>query len=149
MEEWRPYPKDARYEVSDLGNVRRLINRNQARNRHRRQFIPMTLQTTRCGHKSVSIAGVPRPVHRMVYLAFVGELVDGLVICHIDGNPANNAPGNLLQATQAENISHKLIHGTAQLGQKHGNATHTDAMAPFDPGSMPMIMRASTRFFCC
>lgn len=43
-------------------------------------------------------------IHRLVYEAFVGELIEGLVIEHLDGNPKNNNYKNLKQSTQKENI---------------------------------------------
>lgn len=43
-------------------------------------------------------------VHRMVYETFVGKLVEGLVIDHIDTNIRNNNYLNLQQITQDENV---------------------------------------------
>lgn len=42
-------------------------------------------------------------VHRLVYQTFIGELIDDLVIDHIDGNSLNNNVDNLQQITQREN----------------------------------------------
>lgn len=49
-------------------------------------------------------------VHRLVYETFIGELKEGLVIDHIDGNPSNNHYLNLQLCTQKENIQNALNH---------------------------------------
>lgn len=48
---------------------------------------------------------VVKKVHRLVYEAFVGELVDGFVIDHIDNNKDNNAVSNLQQVTNRVNTT--------------------------------------------
>jgi hypothetical protein len=49
-------------------------------------------------------------VHRMVYKYFVGELVDGMQINHIDFNRSNNTPSNLEQVTSRQNIHHSRVN---------------------------------------
>ena len=34
-------------------------------------------------------------VEELVYVTFIGPLVEGMRVCHFDGNPANNAAWNL------------------------------------------------------
>lgn len=51
-------------------------------------------------------------IHRLVYQAFIGELLDGMVIEHLDGNPLNNHFTNLKQSTQKENIATAIRQGT-------------------------------------
>lgn len=46
-------------------------------------------------------------IHRIVYESFVGELIKGMVIHHIDGNKINNHYKNLVQITYKE---HNNIH---------------------------------------
>ena len=44
-------------------------------------------------------------IHRLIYQAFIGELIDELVIDHIDGNKLNNSLNNLQQITIRENTT--------------------------------------------
>jgi len=89
--------------------------------------------TDRDGYKNVTIKRTVNgekvrknlKVHRLVYQAFNGELIDGLVVCHLNGDPSDNRASNLAQATQAENHSHKKLHGTHLAGEKSPVASHT------------------------
>ena len=65
-------------------------------------------------------------IHRLVYLLFNGELNDGLVCCHLDGNNKNNHFSNIVQKTQKENIRDKIYHGTWQGGEKHPRHKYSD-----------------------
>ena len=58
--------------------------------------------------------GVPKKffIHRLVYKAFIGDLIDGMVVEHLDGNPQNNHYTNLKQSTQQQNIQTALNHKT-------------------------------------
>lgn len=125
LEDWRLLP-DGRYSVSSLGNVITHINRTHL---ERRQTAPMRQCLDKDGYRYLRLAGAKWLVHRLVYATFTGPLVDGLVVCHLDGDKTNNAVGNLKQATQQENIAHKVAHGTHQVGQKHGRALCSDAKA--------------------
>ena len=105
------------YEVSDLGNVRRRINQDHPERKrpyHYHRLIDDGVGTVR-----VQLKSGKKIVSRLVYQTFVGELVDGLVIAHKDGDYTNNIPSNLEQVTQKENISHKRMHGTWQACEKH------------------------------
>lgn len=50
-------------------------------------------------------------VHRLVYETFKGEIQEGYVIDHIDGNPKNNNLENLRVCTQKENIGFCIEKG--------------------------------------
>jgi hypothetical protein len=123
---WKPTLIDGRYEVSDAGDVRKRIN---ATHPERRQYVVLKQDTDRDGYKVIRIAGHRHRVHRLVYSAFIGPLHDGLVICHLNNDRADNRPVNLLQATQQENIAHKKNHGTCQSGERHPNATMSNQKA--------------------
>lgn len=45
-------------------------------------------------------------VHRLVVQSFIGEIEDGLIVNHIDGNKENNNMSNLEIVTQSENALH-------------------------------------------
>ena len=127
IEEWKPYPKDERYEISSFGNVRKRINISHPE--RNKPYIFMVPFFDKDGYKRIalSINGKSKKihVHRLVYETFNGSLIDGLVCCHLDGNRINNTPENLMQTTQKENIGHKLQHGTWQAGENHPRAKLT------------------------
>lgn len=93
-----------------------------------------SLWTDRDGYKNVTIkrsAGGIKvrkhfKVHRLVYQAFKGELIDGLVVCHRNGDPADNRDENLMQATHTVNHSHKREHGTQPAGSDTAMSKFTD-----------------------
>lgn len=58
-------------------------------------------------------------VHSLVLLTYVGPRPDGFHGSHLDGNPKNNNLSNLKWCSPKENMSHRNIHGTAQIGEKH------------------------------
>lgn len=83
-------------------------------------------ETCKYGHKRVEIKINKKPVkvliHRAVYQTWIGELLHGMVIEHLDGNPANNRCDNLKQSTQKENIHTAIKHGT--FNQRYNNRTN-------------------------
>lgn len=81
------------YAVSDEGSVFNL-----------EKGIEIKQQITK-GYCQVGLRGKLFWVHRLVYEAFHGKLIDGLVIDHIDGNPLNNNVSNLRQITSRDNVS--------------------------------------------
>jgi len=88
-------PLAAGYEVSDRGRVRRrgtgrLIRACRTGNYLR---VTCTAPDGRKGH---------RRVHRLVFEAFAGPVPAGHDVDHVDGNPRNNALGNLQLLTRAE-----------------------------------------------
>lgn len=123
---WKPIPGFDRYEVSEDGSVRKSIN---AKHPERPQFHLMAQEQDKDGYLRVCLQRKHMHVHRVVYLAFHGDFVDGLVVCHLDGDRKNNAPANLSQVTQKENIGHKRMHGTWQSGEKHPKAKLTNIQA--------------------
>jgi hypothetical protein len=64
-------------------------------------------------------------VHRLVMLIFVGPRPKGLVVCHFDGDPANNRLSNLRYGTQKDNEADKERHGRLIRGERHHNARLT------------------------
>jgi hypothetical protein len=66
-------------------------------------------------------------VHRMVCSAFHGMPPTPLhEVRHLDGDPSNNAPGNLAWGTHAENMRDMVRHGRGTQGERHGNALLDD-----------------------
>ena len=56
-------------------------------------------------------------IHRLVILAFVGPIPEGMVVAHKGGNPANNQQSNLRISTQFGNSLDARHHGTLRCGE--------------------------------
>lgn len=120
---WKQYPLQSKFYVSDTGEVSKHINIG---NKNRPQWKPLKQQTNSGGYKYVSVMGKQQYVHRLVFITHVGPLLDGLVISHIDGNPSNNHVSNLEQVTQKENCARKKSHGTYTSKSKHHRSQYSD-----------------------
>lgn len=107
---WKKIDEDPRYWVSDNGAVKG--THGKALSQHR----------DRNGYLTVRIAGNTRRVHKLVAEAFLGPRPVGYQVAHLDGNPANNGVENLTYCTAAENIGHKVGHGTMANGSRNGNS---------------------------
>lgn len=124
-EEWRTAPGyEGRYEVSDLGRVRRVV-RIGAKTAC---VLAPTLRND--GYLVVGLSdnsGRKRNwlVHRLVLTAFAGERPPSVHAAHLDGTRANNALRNLRWCTPRENESHKRAHGRTLEGEKNGCARLT------------------------
>lgn len=97
MEIWKEIPGLERYEVSNLGRVRR-----------GGKIHKLTLDST--GYLKAHIGERPRLVHRLVAEAFIGES-GGKQVDHIDGDKTNNAVENLRWVTPSENVRHSYKMG--------------------------------------
>jgi len=107
------YPE---FEVSLSGSIRRSASKEE----------PPTFAQPE-GHLSVSVGGGKRMyLHRLVHLAFLGPLEDGLVVMHLDGDPQNNAFDNLRQGTTAENNAMTKEHGNSCTGESNGMSCLTE-----------------------
>lgn len=118
---WRAIPNTDGYEATACGQIRRRFPSEPVR------FFYCNLKKDNLGYKFASISQRWTRVHRLVYATFGAPLIDGLVICHLDGNPSNNHISNLAQLTQAENMSHCVDHGTQLRGDKAPWAKITEA----------------------
>lgn len=63
---------------------------------------------------NLSRSGVARTeeLHRLVARAFIGPAPPGQEVRHLDGDPWNCTPGNLVYGTRSENMLDKRLHGT-------------------------------------
>lgn len=101
--EWRPLTVNGLekfFEISNNGAIRELngyIRKGQMRNGYVRYQLKKKFYSA----------------HRLVYQIFVGEIPDGLVIDHINGNRSDNRVENLRCITQSENM-----HNAQKLGHK-------------------------------
>ncbi len=111
VETWRPIADyEGIYEVSDLGQIRRIRRARGARVGQLRPWMSST------GYPCVTLYrdGVGRKfkVHRLVAIAFVpGASVD-LDVCHTDGDRLNAKASNLRWDTRSANMLDAVAHGT-------------------------------------
>ncbi len=72
-------------------------------------------------YQASSAGGVKatRKVHRLVAEAFHGQIPDGMVVCHNDGDPSNNCPTNLRIDTHSENSKDRVRHGRHHCSNKN------------------------------
>lgn len=124
------YTGIANYWISEYGNV---INFNNYPLKIMKPFI------TNDFHLKITLSlGDGRTkkmfIHRLVYKAFIGPLIDGLVIEHLDSNPMNNHYTNLKQSTQKENIQTAINYGTFGNNKKNISIydTHSDKIYTFN-----------------
>lgn len=125
IEEWRPVVGFPDYEVSSLGNVKRVTP-------SRRNHKPRTLKPWINNH-GYSVIDLSHPdikgtckllISRLVCEAFHGAPPSSLHhAAHGDGEPSHNYPDNLRWATRSENMEDSRKHGTMALGHRHGRTT--------------------------
>lgn len=142
MEIWLNHKSDPKIWISDSGAVRQRINVSHP---ERKQWLVRKPDIDRDGYHVYRIEGKRQRVHRLVYETFVGDLEDNKVICHLDGNPSNNAASNLTQATQSVNISHKKSHGTLLKGSKHPRTKATEEQVSLIRTHLKRAKRSVTR----
>ncbi len=118
-ETWRWIPGlEGRYEVSDGGSIRTHVKGpvRKVGYLNANGYVMFHVKSSR-----------PHFAHRAVLEAFIGPCPPGMMGVHLDGNKTNNRLPNLKWATQTENMSHRIAHGTANRGERHGIAKLTSA----------------------
>lgn len=120
------------YEASDIGNIRRVagvIKNNPNGNMRKVGGKTLSQKTKKNKYKEVALylepqLGKSMYVHRLVYMAFKGEIQNGMHINHIDGDKSNNNISNLELVTPSENTIHAcnlgLMKNPVFHGSKHG-----------------------------
>ena len=92
---------DGKYLISNHGDV---ISTNYNKTGKRKT---MSHKIDKDGYKKIGLSKNGKVkyymVHRLVYEAFIGEIPDGKVIDHIDGNPSNPMVSNLRLCSNKEN----------------------------------------------
>lgn len=74
----------------------------------------------------VQFMGQMYQVHRIIYQIMIGEILDDMVVDHIDGNPFNNCIFNLKVKTLANNsrnlkLDIRNVSGYAGISLRHSN----------------------------
>lgn len=115
--EWRECKRFPAYEVNEVGEVRRTLDkRPMAFYRDRAGYAVTSLTISRQGSKRVY-------VHQLVCEAFHGP-ASGLEVNHINGVRDDNRAVNLEWVTRAENMSHAKGHRKRGRATISGRALH-------------------------
>ncbi len=126
-EEWRLIPgTDDLYEASSLGRIRRSVKPYY---RHKLTGALIKPSPNQKGYLQVKLCGVNTAVHRLIAITFISSPPESdSQINHLDGNKANNRPGNLEWTDRSGNIRHGYAMGLiwAPRGQDHPEAKLTD-----------------------
>lgn len=121
MEEWVIIKDFPEYSVSNIGKVKRNITGKILKSFvNNRGYEQLTLYRNKIKYGPV--------VHRLVLTAFVGEIPEGYVVNHIDGDKLNNDLSNLEIITISENNKHAFRTGlkkpTKCFGKSNGMYRH-------------------------
>jgi hypothetical protein len=122
----KPCPSFPGYFIDDKNHV---VSARRRKTPH-----PLREFVTRKGYHEVQVVtptGIrPVGVHAMVADAHHGpKPFDGAVARHLDGNPSNNEPANIVWGTHKENAEDRIRHGRYANGGAHHNAKLTNAEA--------------------
>jgi hypothetical protein len=122
-DEWRPVDGFPGYDVNAAGGVRswkvaagkppRALTPKSDRGYHR---VDLRVAGRTCG----------KLVHGLVARAFIGPPPPGQEVRHLNGVRCDNRVENLCYGTKRENAADKLLHGTAQRGERNGFAKLTE-----------------------
>lgn len=96
-EEWRLIDPDKEQLISNKGRYKTNLN-----------DVPKTGTLKTTGYHFVIIDKISYQINRLVYSTFVGEILEGNVINHIDGDKQNNCVENLESVTHKENSIHSV-----------------------------------------
>lgn len=133
VEEWAPVAGfEGFYEISDHGRVKSLLRwvgaaGGKQRMIHERVLHP-GLASRGYRYSSLRRDGVSHRfgVHRLVLTAFAGPCPDGMECRHLNGVRTDNRIENLRWGTKLENAKDRTLHGTENIGEKHGHSKLTE-----------------------
>lgn len=110
------------YQVSDAGNVRSLDRVSSDGRRIKGRLL--TPVGNGYGYYTIQLTnkGISKRyyIHRLVYEAFIGDILNGNDINHIDHNKGNNKPKNLESVTHQDNLKDQAIYANGVYKDSHG-----------------------------
>lgn len=110
---WKSIPSfENKYEVSNLGRVKTLINKRIDKNGIIYSKKPKILKQsfTSTGYLQVTLQHKKYKVHRLVAMAFIPKQLNKNIINHKDFNRLNNKVENLEWCTPKENVEHAVLN---------------------------------------
>lgn len=115
MEVWKKIKGYSNYEVSDLGNVRRILKSGLTRQLklvdNGNGYLRLNLYRNKVQSKKY--------IHRLVADAFLSNRNNHPEVHHRDHDKTNNTKSNLEWVSSEENNSHKVVHyRKLKLGNK-------------------------------
>lgn len=106
------------YQVSNLGNVRRLSHFGVRKDgvRYKKPGRLMSGSPDKDGYIQVRIEGRLMSVHRLVAAAFIGPCPVNMEVAHNNGVRSDCSADNLRYDTHAGNIQDQIAHGSRRRG---------------------------------
>lgn len=98
-QDWRPLSFTSNYLINDSGEV------------IRKKTLRKLKGELRNGYRRYTLDGKRYSAHILVYQTFIGEIPEGYVIDHIDGDKLNNNISNLRAVTQSKNVKNAYQNG--------------------------------------
>ncbi len=118
-------------------------------NRWKGKLIKLSAADNGRGYLRVKCHGKMRCIHRLIALAFLGPIAQGLEVNHVDANKLNNCPENLEYTTRSGNMQHASrcglrrdrkgeSHSRAKLSNDRVSALRRDYAALISDGRPPL-----------
>lgn len=86
-----------------------------------------TAERTKDGYGRFALHGRSRRAHRVAYLLCIGQIPDGLFVCHRCDNPPCCNPAHLFLGTDLDNVNDSITKGRHTRGERTGSAKLCEA----------------------